>query len=197
MLVLASASPRRRELLAAAGIPVIVHAAEVDETPHPGEEARAYVLRLAEAKARAAASGAPRPDLPLLAADTTVVLDGELLGKPADDAEAAAMLRRLSGRGHEVWTGLCLLWPAAASGERPLALAADCTRVWFAPLDREEIAAYVASGEPRGKAGAYAIQGRAGQFIPRIEGSYSNVVGLPLALLRDLLRAGPAAERRP
>lgn len=197
MLVLASASPRRRELLAGAGFAVIVHAAEVDETPHPGEEARAYVLRLAEAKARAAASGAPRPDLPLLAADTTVVLDGELLGKPADDAEAAAMLRRLSGRGHEVWTGLCLLWPAAASGERPLALAADCTRVWFAPLDREEIAAYVASGEPRGKAGAYAIQGRAGQFIPRIEGSYSNVVGLPLALLRDLLRAGPAAERRP
>jgi septum formation protein len=197
MLVLASASPRRRELLAAAGIPVIVHAAEVDETPHPGEEARAYVLRLAEAKARAAAAGAPRADLPLLAADTTVVLDGELLGKPADDAEAASMLRRLSGRIHEVWTGLCLLWPAAAQGERPLVLAADCTRVWFVPLEEAEIAAYVASGEPQGKAGAYAIQGRAGQFIPRIEGSYSNVVGLPLALLRDLLRARPAAERRP
>ena len=198
MLVLASASPRRRELLAGAGFAVIVHAAEVDETPHPNEEARAYVLRLAEAKARAAAAGAPRDDLPLLAADTTVVLDGELLGKPADDEEAAAMLRRLSGRVHEVWTGLCLLWPAPAAGdERPLALAADCTRVWFAPLDQAEIAAYVASGEPQGKAGAYAIQGRAGQFIPRIEGSYSNVVGLPLALLRDLLRARPAAERRP
>lgn len=185
-LVLASASPRRRELLEGLGWRVLVCPAEVDETPLPDEGARDYVLRLAEAKARAAASTAPRPDLPLLAADTTVVLDGELLGKPADNAEAAAMLRRLSGRIHEVWTGVCLLRPTWRA-----ALAADCTRVEFAVLDEPEIAAYVASGEPRGKAGAYAIQGRAGQFIPRIEGSYSNVVGLPLALLRDLLRAQP------
>lgn len=189
VVLLASASPRRRQLLADLGWRVIVVPAEVDETPHAGEAPALYVRRLAEAKARAAAAACPQRDLPLIAADTTVVLEGEFLGKPRDQGEAAAMLRRLSGRMHEVWSGVCLLWPAPAAAR----VHAELTRVWFAALSEEEIATYVASGEPRDKAGGYAIQGRAEQFIPRIEGSYSNVVGLPLAAVRKLLRAGPPA----
>ena len=119
----------------------------------------------------------------VLGADTTVVVEGDILGKPANDAEAGAMLRRLSGRGHQVLTGVCL-----RRGERCLA-GVETTEVWFDPLREAEIAAYVASGEPRDKAGAYAIQGRAARFIPRINGSYSNVVGLPLATVWRLWRA--------
>ncbi|HUX67244.1 MAG TPA: Maf family protein [Terriglobales bacterium] len=178
-LVLASASPRRRELLEAAGFEVEVRPAPLDETPLPGEAAADYVLRLARAKARALAA----PGL-VLGADTVVVVDGDLLGKPASDAEAAAMLARLAGREHQVLTGVCLRDPA----RNREAARAETTRVWFAPLSPQEIADYVQSGEPRDKAGAYAIQGRAARFIPRIEGSYSNVVGLPLATVWDLWR---------
>lgn len=171
-LVLASASPRRRELLEAAGWRVRVRPAGIDETPLPSESASAYVLRLARAKAAAVSSLGV-----ILGADTTVELDGDLLGKPRDDAEARAMLVRLSGRAHRVHTGVCL----RQAGRE--AAAVETTVVVFAPLTAADVDAYVASGEPRGKAGAYAIQGRAACFIPRIEGSYSNVVGLPLALV--------------
>lgn len=179
-LVLASASPRRRELLEAAGWGVEVRPADLDESRLPGEPAAGYVLRLACAKARAIAPQAGSACV--LGADTTVALGDELLAKPADEAEARAMLARLSGRAHEVLTGVCLIDRGVE------AAAVETTRVEFAPLSAEEIDAYVASGEPEGKAGAYAIQGRAACFIPRIEGSYSNVVGLPLALVYQLWR---------
>lgn len=181
VLVLASASPRRRELLLAAGWRVEVRPADLDETPAPGEAPADYVLRLARQKAAAIAGGDALPEGAIvLGADTTVVVDGEVLGKPDDDADARAMLERLAGRRHEVLTGVCLRRGAReASG-------VETTSVWFAPLAPAAIAAYVATGEPRGKAGAYAIQGRAARFIPRIEGSYSNVVGLPLALVAEL-----------
>ena len=174
MLVLASRSPRRREILRNAGIPFVVRPPEpVDETPLPGESPRDYVLRLALAKARATPAG--RGEI-VLAADTAVVAGREILGKPAGAADAFRMLRLLSGRRHEVITGICLL-----AGD-PV-LDTSVTRVWFAPLSEEEIRAYVESGEPMDKAGAYAIQGLASKFIPRIAGCYFNVVGLPLALV--------------
>jgi septum formation protein len=178
-IVLASASPRRRELLLAAGFAVEVRPAAVDETPLPGEPPAACVARLARAKAWAVAA---QPGEIVLGADTTVVVDDVMLAKPADDAEAAALLRRLSGRGHQVLTGVCL-----RRGARQ-AEAVEATEVWFDPLGEADIAAYVASGEPRDKAGAYAIQGRAARFIPRIAGSYSNVVGLPIAAVWRLWR---------
>lgn len=213
-ILLASASPRRRELLRSLGWRVLPCAVAVDERPRAGERPAAYVRRLARAKALAAeaawagagagagdhrgaaARGARRGGRrrwPLLAADTTVVVDGELLGKPRSDREAAAMLRRLSGRAHEVWTGVCVL---PAWGGRPHARAAR-TRVWFSRLTAAEIAAYVASGEPRDKAGGYALQGRAAAFIPRIAGSHSNVIGLPLALAREMLAVGGGPRRKP
>lgn len=180
-LVLASRSPRRAELLRAAGIDFTVRVADIDETPLPGESARDYVLRLAEEKARAVPADA---DEIVLAADTTVVLGAEILGKPMDGADAARMLRALSGQRHEVITGICFKHRDRAI--RDIA----STAVWFAPLSDTEIADYVASGEPMDKAGAYGIQGMASRFIDRIAGSYSNVVGLPVALtyrrLRDL-----------
>ena len=174
MLVLASRSPRRREILRQAGFIFTVRAAEVDETPLPNEKPEEYVQRLAEAKALAA----PRaPGETVLGADTTVVIDGEMLGKPADDDDARRMLRMLAGRRHEVLTGICL--------KRDTRLVHDwaATAVWFAPLSHREIDDYVASGEPMDKAGAYAIQGLASKFITRIEGCYFNVVGLPVALV--------------
>ena len=180
-LVLASASPRRRELLAKLGLLPEIRPVNLDETPAPGEDARRYVERLAREKAAAAAGEGAEI---LLAADTAVVLDGEILGKPADPEEARTMLRRLSGRAHEVLTGVALL-------ETPKGAAVSAieeTRVVFRTLDEEEIAAYVATGEARDKAGAYGIQGRAAVFVPRIEGSWSNVVGLPLELVDRLLR---------
>jgi septum formation protein len=146
----------------------------VDETPYPEESPRDYVLRLAGEKARAVDS---EPDEAVLAADTTVVVGGEILGKPQDSADAFRMLRLLAGQEHAVITGICL-----RRGERVIFDLAS-TSVWFAPLTEAEIAGYVASGEPMDKAGAYGIQGLASRFIDRIEGSYSNVVGLPVALV--------------
>ena len=179
--VLASASPRRAELLAAAGFAFEVAHADIDEAPLAGESADRYVLRLAEGKARAVASR--HPSRPVLGADTTVVVDGDILGKPGDAAEAAAMLRRLQGRAHEVLTGVAFVAPAGARVEL------ETTRVWFAPMTEAEIAAYVDTGEPLDKAGAYGIQGWAARYVTRVEGSYSNVVGLPVALVHALVRA--------
>ena len=178
-LILASASPRRRELLSAAGVAFIVDAASVDETPLDGETPAECVERLALMKARAVL---PRhPGDVVLGADTTVVLDGRMLGKPVDEFEAAIMLRSLSGRAHEVLTGVALV---SAAGERSTV---ERTTVVMTRLTEDEIAWYVASGEPGDKAGAYAIQGLASRFIPRLEGSYSNVVGLPVAAVLQLV----------
>jgi septum formation protein len=178
-VVLASRSPRRAELLRAAGIEFDVRSADIDETPRAGEDPEAYVLRLAEEKARAVAAG---EDEVVLAADTTVVLGDEIMGKPVDTADATRMLRALAGQKHQVVTGICV-----RRGDR-CAHDLASTAVWFAPLGDAEIADYVASGEPMDKAGAYAIQGLASRFIDRIDGSYSNVVGLPVALTYRLLQ---------
>lgn len=178
-LVLASRSPRRAELLAAAGIPFVVRVADIDETPLPGEMPRDYVVRIAEEKARAVDCADSEI---VLAADTTVVLGSEILGKPVDAADATRMLTALAGNRHDVLTGVCLM----RRGER-VALKAASTAVWFDPMSQEEIAEYVASGEPMDKAGAYAIQGIASRWIGRIDGSYTNVVGLPVALVYGLL----------
>lgn len=178
-LILASRSPRRAELLASAGFGFTVRTAEIDETPRPGEDPTDYVLRLAEEKACAVPCN---PDETILAADTTVVLSGEILGKPADRADAARMLSALSERRHEVLTGVCL-----RNCNRMLRDTAS-TAVWFAAMTAAEIDEYVASGEPMDKAGAYGIQGLASRYVDRIEGSYTNVVGLPVALVYRLLR---------
>jgi septum formation protein len=183
VIVLASASPRRAQLLREAGIPFEVVAADVDEGQHAGEAADTYVRRLAAAKAARVAAAHPRRAV--LGADTTVVVDGEVLGKPRDAAEAASMLRRLSGRSHEVLTGVCLI---GRDGQAETAVAS--TTVEFRPLTPQEIEAYVASGEPMDKAGAYAIQGGAGPFVTRIDGDYDNVVGLPVALIQAMCRGG-------
>jgi len=172
MLVLASQSPRRQDLLRRAGIPFIVMPADVKEELLPGEDPRSHVVRLACAKAHAVSAS---PDEIVLGADTVVVVDDQILGKPADAADAARMLRLLAGRDHQVITGICLRRGSQAVAD------AETTTVRFVPLSEEEIRDYVASGEPLDKAGAYAIQGLASKFIDRIEGCYSNVVGLPLA----------------
>lgn len=181
-LVLASRSPRRAELLTAAGIAFEVLAADVDETPRPRETPAAYVERLAIEKARAV--HALRPEARVLGADTTVTIDGEILAKPEDEADAVRMLRKLSGRAHEVHTGIAVVSRAGVQS------AVDTTRVWFAAMTDEDISWYVATGEPMDRAGAYAIQGFASRFILRIEGSYSNVVGLPVALVSSILDKG-------
>jgi len=178
-LVLASGSPRRVELLRRAGIRCLVRPARVDETRLKGEKPAAYVLRLARAKAEAAR----RPGERALGADTVVVIGSRILGKPGDAADAARMLRLLSGRSHRVLTGICLAGPRRSRAE------VVETRVWCRRLSRAEIAAYVASGEPFDKAGAYAIQGLASKFVERIEGCYSNVVGLPIERVYRMLRA--------
>ncbi len=172
-LILASGSPRRREILQSAGFSFRVVTAGVDEIHEPGEAGIDYVRRLAHSKAMAI-DAAPR-DI-ILGADTTVELDGELLEKPADAADAARMLRRLSGRLHQVHTGICL-----ASAEETV-LDVATTEVTFAPLTAVEIDTYIASGEPFDKAGGYGIQGLASKFIERIDGCYFNVMGLPIAL---------------
>jgi septum formation protein len=185
-LILASSSPRRAEILREAGIAFEICATEIDETALPGEPAQAMVARLAEAKARAAAAqmdAGPRECI-VVGADTTVELDGEILGKPRDSASAREMLAKLSGRTHHVLTGIFLLQLPGGATQA----AVENSAVTFAPLDENEIDAYVATGEPLGKAGAYAIQGLAGRYIPRIEGCYFNVVGLPLGRLYALLR---------
>jgi septum formation protein len=186
MLILASASPRRRELLAQAGFSFKVHPAHVPENPNPNEGPIAYVTRLAREKAEAVfaqltANLETTANLAVLGADTTVTIDNHILGKPEDPADAARMLRLLSGRTHLVITGV-----AVVTAERT-EVAAEVTGVKFLTLSDEEIAAYVATGEPMDKAGAYAIQGRAARWIPRIEGDYFNVVGLPLALVSTVV----------
>ncbi len=179
-LILASASPRRAELLTAAGLPFVVQPVDLDETRRVGETAEACARRLALAKAEAVLRP---PGAIVLGADTLVVVDGEALGKPADDGDAATMLRRLSGRAHEVVTGVGIVHDGGASVDLV------STRVTFAPLSDAEIAWYVGTGEPRDKAGAYGIQGGASRFVARIDGSYSNVVGLPVELVYRRLRA--------
>jgi septum formation protein len=179
MLVLASQSPRRADILRLAGIPFTVRAASVDESPLEAERPGPYVRRLAQAKALAVDAAA---DEIVLAADTTVVAAGELLAKPADAAEAHRMLTLLSGRRHEVLTGICL-----RRGSQILCDHAS-TAVWFAPLSGDDIGAYIASGEPMDKAGAYAIQGLASKFVERIDGCYFNVMGLPVSLVYRHLR---------
>ena len=179
MLILASASPRRRELLAAAGLECRVDAAHVDETPAPAEAPAVYAERLACAKAAAVAVRWPHD--PVLGADTVVIVDGEILGKPADAKDAARMLRRISGRSHIVMTAVAIAWRGVIRSS------IESTEVWVNVLTDAEIAAYVASGEPMDKAGAYAIQGLASRFIPRIAGSYGNVVGLPMTTVLRLL----------
>lgn len=180
-LVLASASPRRRELLTQAGYVFEVQPAHVNEDPRPDEDAIAYVVRLARDKAQAVFTSVSDPDAIVLGADTTVTLDNHILAKPEDPSDAARMLRMLSGRTHRVITGVAI---ATAKG---VEVAAEATGVQFRTLSDEEIAAYVASGEPMDKAGAYGIQGLAAKWIPRVEGCYFNVVGLPLALVATML----------
>jgi septum formation protein len=179
-LILASSSPRRSELLTAAGVPFFVDPAWVDETPLQDETAEECVERLALAKARAVLQR--HPDDAVVGADTTVVVDGTMLAKPVDDAEAGQMLRMLSGRAHLVLTGIAVV---TAGAERS---AVERTTVVMSDLSAEDIAWYVASGEPRDRAGAYAIQGLASRFIPHLEGSYSNVVGLPVAAVLRLMK---------
>ncbi len=188
MLVLASASPRRVEILRSAGIEFLHRPVEVPEQPFPGETAPEHVLRLARAKAEAAPLGEGEV---VLGADTVVVVDGRILGKPADAAQARRMLSLLSGREHEVLTAICL---RHRGGE---VVDLESTRVRFAPLSERDIVDYVASGEPMDKAGAYAIQGLAGRFIDGIDGCYFNVVGLPIALVWRRLREIAAGGQIP
>jgi septum formation protein len=196
MLVLASVSPRRRELLAQVGYQFQVHPAHIPEDPREGEDPIAYVIRLAREKAEAVyrkiltggvgsieEGVGTQSQIAVLGADTTVTLDSVILGKPENVADAARMLRMLSGKTHRVITGVALV---TAEGTE---VAAEATAVRFITLSDEEIAEYVASGEPMDKAGAYAIQGRAAHWIPRVEGCYFNVVGLPLALVCSMLEA--------
>lgn len=190
-LILASASPRRQELLREAGILFEVDPAHIAEDQKPGEKPLEYALRLAEEKARAVAER--HPGRYVLGADTIVVVDGEVLGKPADAADASRMLRKLSGRGHEVTTAVSLISPSAAASEGGAPGKADTrsctTKVFFRNVQEDEIQKYVVGGEPMDKAGAYAIQGGAARWADRMEGEYSNVVGLPLPLIAEMLKA--------
>jgi septum formation protein len=184
LLFLASASPRRAEILRSLGIPFEVRPVDIDEAPLPGETAEAAATRLAADKAAVAARQAPGAWV--LAADTLVFLDGAILGKPRDDSEAAAMLRRLAGREHGVVTAVHL-----RRGEGPSKGIAEVSRVRFAPMEEAEIAWYVSTGEPRDKAGAYGVQGLGARFIEEIHGSFTNVMGLPARAVYRLLRASP------
>jgi septum formation protein len=184
-LVLASASPRRADLLRAAGFDFDLLPVDIDERPRPGESPDDYVRRLAIEKAAAASdrlAGGAGAGLPILGADTVVVLDGELLGKPQDGSAMRGMIARLSGRRHDVLTGLSVRW-----GERETGMV-ERTAVFFSPIGNEEIDWYVQTGEGTDKAGGYAIQGLASRFVRRIEGSYSNVVGLPVSAVYELLK---------
>jgi len=182
-LVLASASPRRRELLAQAGYIFDIEAAEIDETPRPNESPAAYVKRLAEEKAQAilAKHRDPHRGLIVLGADTTVVCDNEILAKPDDAAHAKLMLRKLSGRTHEVLTGI------AAATHAGISSAVETTEVVFSEIPEIELDRYCATHEPLDKAGAYGIQGYAARWIPRIDGDYFNVMGLPIARVVRLI----------
>jgi septum formation protein len=194
MLVLASASPRRQELLRNAGVAFTVHPTNIPEAPQPQETGRDCAERLARQKAQAASQHFP-DDL-VLGADTVVVVDNEILGKPRDQADATRMLRLLSGRTHQVTTGVCLL----RTGNKKLETGfkdtrcfedtrSETTLVTMQPITDDDIRSYIASGEPMDKAGAYAIQGIASRWIPRIEGDYFNVVGLPVSLVWRMLQA--------
>ena len=204
MLVLASASPRRQELLRNAGIPFTVQRADVDETPLPSESARTCAERLAKEKALKISRGNPHSHV--LGADTVVVLHEEILNKPVDVEDAVRMLQLLSGRVHQVITGVCVVHPVDAPqrsvvtkpprhppytlltvDDRQLLIGAETTSVTMSEISEAEIRDYVSTGEPMDKAGAYAIQGRASRWIPRIEGDYCNVVGLPVALVHRML----------
>ena len=192
MLILASASPRRRELLSQAGFSFEVHPAQINENPRMGEKPEAYVMRLAREKAEAVYAELSvgieaANNLVVLGADTTVTLDGAILGKPQDAEDAARMLRLLSDREHRVVTGIAVVMAGKAE------VACEVTTVQLLPMTENEIAAYIDTGEPMDKAGGYAIQGRAACWIPRIEGCYFNVVGLPLARVSALLK--PHVER--
>jgi septum formation protein len=181
-LYLASGSPRRRELLTQIGVPFLSQIVPIDENPLPDELPVAYVERLARAKAQAGLAALSQPlDAVVLGADTAVVLDGRILGKPADAAEAQATLTALSGRSHQVLTAVALASPTR------VAVRVVSSQVSFRPLRAEEIAAYWASGEPQDKAGSYAIQGLAAVFVSQLQGSYSAVVGLPLCETAELL----------
>ena len=189
-LILASASPRRRELLTQAGYRFEVEPSSIPESRRPEEDAIRFATRLAREKAEEVFARHRSPLLPamVLGADTVVVCDGEVMGKPADAADAQRMLMLLSGRTHQVVTGVAVVWgPGSAE------VAAEMTQVTMRTVAPREIAGYVATGEPMDKAGAYAIQGYAGRWIPRIHGCYFNVVGLPLALVASLLEG---AEQR-
>jgi septum formation protein len=192
MLILASASPRRQELLRNAGIPFVVQPTDIQEIPREGESAKACAERLAREKALAVFRDRPT-DL-ILGADTIVVVDGEMLGKPRDTEDAARMLRLLSGRAHQVTTGVCLVGPSALRTEnRQLTTAfedirSETTLVTMRSLTADDIRFYLSTGEPMDKAGAYGIQGMASRWISRIEGDYFNVVGLPVALVCGMLR---------
>jgi septum formation protein len=179
---LASTSPRRRQLLEQLGLRFEVAAVDVDETPHAGEPARDYVLRLARLKAETAAKRLGEPALPVLAADTAVVLDGAILGKPRDRADALYMLARLSARSHQVLSAIAL-WQAGT-----LTAAVNESQVRFRAVSPQEALAYWDTGEPKDKAGAYGIQGLGGLFIEHLEGSYTGVMGLPLFETATLLR---------
>jgi septum formation protein len=187
MLILASASPRRKDLLEQIGLTFEIETADIDETPQLAEDPMGYTRRLAEHKAAAVMAKLSRRRDParlvVLGADTTVVCAGQILGKPVDEADAARMLRLLAGKTHQVITGVALVTGTGAAA----LVEAEVTEVVVNPLTDKEIADYVATGEPMGKAGAYGIQGRAARFIPRIEGCYFNVVGLPLARVSAML----------
>lgn len=183
-LILASNSPRRRELLRNAGIEFTAQPAQVDESRRTGESAADYVERLAREKALAVAQSSAPGDL-VLGADTAVVTAGQILGKPKDAADATRMLRLLSGGTHYVVTGICVV----RAPEKIEALERESSTVTFNPLTEEEIQSYVASGEPLDKAGAYAVQGLASKFIARVEGSFDNVVGLPVLRVVELLKS--------
>jgi septum formation protein len=194
-LILASASPRRQELLRAAGVAITVQPTNTPEVPLNGEAPKAFAERLAREKAWAIFR--QRPNEYVLGADTIVVVERQILGKPANRADAERMLHLLSGRTHEVTTGVCLLGPRTGGGVSGSSkktgnslgdTRSETTRVTMNTLSDEEIRAYVATGEPMDKAGAYAIQGLASRWIPRIEGDYSNVVGLPIALVYRMLK---------
>lgn len=183
MLILASASPRRHELLAQAGFSFQIHPAHIPEDVLPGEDPIVYVTRLAREKAQAVFDELGDPEAVVLGADTTVTLDNHILAKPEDPGDAARMLRLLSGRTHRVITGVSVV-----TAQR-VEVAAEVTAVRFLTLSDEEIEAYILTGEPMDKAGAYAIQGHAARWIPRVEGCYFNVVGLPLALVTAMLES--------
>ena len=196
MLVLASTSPRRRDLLAQAGYAFEVIPSEVPEDPRPGETPIGYVLRLAREKAEAVTATSAykaltqnHDETPMIlgAATTVVAPNGAILGKPEDDADAARMLRLLSGATHQVITGVALLAPGQNTAITEVA--AEVTWVTMLTPSEEDIARYIATGEPHGKAGAYAIQGQAARWIPRIHGCYFNVVGLPLALVASMIES--------